>query len=168
MTDKISQRLAHICILVKDIDRAIEHYSTILGVVSPGLLKEKVTKVERLAGKDKYATAFFHAPGNGCDIQLLQPLDPESPLFRRLEKHGEGLHHIAFASSHLEDTFQHLKDKGVSLQGDQFFFDANAPDVRWTWISLQYANGVLIEVMDEYKSVDGLFFAWKVPLPSRA
>ena len=151
MADMVNQRLAHICILVKDIDQAIEHYTSILGAVSPQLLKEKLTKEERIAGKDRYATAFFPAPGSGCDIQLLQPLDPESPLFKRLEKHGEGLHHIAFASSQLEDTFQQMKGKGVSLYGDQFIFDANAPDTRWVWITPQYAHGVLIEVMDEYK-----------------
>ena len=151
MRDTVKQRLAHICILVRDIDRAIEHYTNILGAVSPQLLKEEVTKEERFAGKDRYLTSFFRAAGSGCDIQLLQPLDPESPLFKRLEKQGEGLHHIAFASSHLEDTFQQLKKKGVSLHGDQFIFDANAPGTRWAWIMPQYAHGVLIEVMDEYK-----------------
>jgi len=154
MADTVKQRLAHICILVRDIDQAIEHYTNILGAVSPQLLKEKVTKEERFAGKDRYVTAFFRAAGSGCDIQLLQPLDPQSPLYKRLEKHGEGLHHIAFASSHLEDTFQQLKKKRVSLYGDRFIFDANAPDTRWVWITPQYAHGVLIEVMDEYKPVD--------------
>ena len=101
MAGMVKQRLAHICILVRDIDQAIEHYTNILGAVSSQLLKEKVTKEERFAGKDSYVTAFFRAAGSGCDIQLLQPIDPESPLFRRLEKHGEGLHHIAFASSPL-------------------------------------------------------------------
>jgi methylmalonyl-CoA/ethylmalonyl-CoA epimerase len=155
MADMVKQRLAHICILVRDIDQAIEHYTNILGAVSPQLLKEKVTKEERFAGKDRYVTAFFRAAGSGCDIQLLQPLDPQSPLYKRLEKHGEGLHHIAFASSHLEDTFQQLKKKEVSLHGDRFIFDANAPDTRWVWIMPQYAHGVLIEVMDEYKAIDG-------------
>jgi len=155
MAGMVKQRLAHICILVRDIDQAIEHYTNILGAASPQLLKEEVTKEERFAGKDRYVTAFFRAAGSGCDIQLLQPLDPQSPLFKRLEKHGEGLHHIAFTSSHLEDTFQQLKKKGVSLHGDRFIFDANVLDTRWVWITPQYAHGVLIEVMDEYKPIDG-------------
>ena len=155
MKGTAKQRLGHICILVKDIDRAIEHYTNILSAVSPQLLKEKVTKEERAAGKDRYVTAFFRAAGSGCDIQLLQPLDPKSPLYKRLEKHGEGLHHIAFTSSHLEDTFQQLQNKGVSLHGDQFISDANAPDTRWIWITPPYAHGVLIEVMDEYRPIDG-------------
>jgi methylmalonyl-CoA epimerase len=151
MEQAAKQRLAHICILVKNIDDAIEHYTGILGAASPHLLREKVNKEERLAGSDRYLTAFFRAPGDGCDIQILQPLDPGSPLYKRLEKHGEGLHHIAFSSTRLEDTFQQLKEKGVSLQGDQFIYDANVPDTRWVWIAPRYAHGVLIEVMDEYK-----------------
>jgi methylmalonyl-CoA/ethylmalonyl-CoA epimerase len=96
-------------------------------------------------------TAFFHAPGAGCDIQLLQPLDPDSPLYKRLEKHGEGLHHIAFASSRLEDTFRQLKEKAVTLHGEKFICDADDPKTRGAWILPQYAHGVLIEVMDEYR-----------------
>ena len=153
MNDRTKQRLAHICILVKDIDQAIEHYSRILGAVSPSLLQEEVIKEECLAGKDRYVTTFFRGVNEACDIQLLQPLEPGSPLYARLEKHGEGLHHMAFTSSHLEDTFGQLKEKGVPLHGDQFNYDMNAPDTRWLWITPQYAHGVLIEVMDEYKKI---------------
>ncbi len=151
MEGAVKQRLAHICILVRDIDQAISHYADILGAVSPGQFKETANKKECLAGQDRYVTAFFHAEGNACDIQLLQPLDPGSPLFKRLEKHGEGVHHIAFATSRLEDTYQQLQQRKVAMQGDQFFSDENAPDTRWAWIMPQYAHGVLIEVMDEYK-----------------
>jgi methylmalonyl-CoA/ethylmalonyl-CoA epimerase len=151
MKEDATKRLAHICILVKDIDKAIDHYSQILGAAAPSLLEQGVARKECFAGKDRYVQAFFNAPGIGCDIQLLQPLDPESPLYRRLEKHGEGVHHIAFASNSLANTFQQLKKNGVSLQSDQFFFDTSNPQTRWTWISPPYAHGVLIEVMDEYK-----------------
>jgi len=85
MADMVKQRLAHICILVRDIDQAIEHYTNILGAVCPLLLREEVAKEERFAGKDRYVTAFFRAASSGCDIQLLQPLDPQSPLYKRLE-----------------------------------------------------------------------------------
>ncbi len=151
MGSDTKQRLAHICILVRDIDRAIEHYTKILGALAPSLLEQGVSRKECFAGRDRYVQAFFNAPGGGCDIQLLQPLDPDSPLYRRLEKHGEGVHHIAFASTDLADSFRQLKENKVTLQSDQFFFDTNIPETRWTWISPQYAHGVLIEVMDEYK-----------------
>jgi methylmalonyl-CoA/ethylmalonyl-CoA epimerase len=154
MEKPIRQRLAHICILVKDIDQAIEHYTRILGVVSPSLLNQPVSKEECFAGKDRYATAFFRADPGGCDIQLLQPLEPGSPLYKRLETYGEGLHHIAFTSTRLEDTVRRLRKEEVALHGDQFNYDVNNPDTRWIWITPQFAQGVLIEVMDESPNED--------------
>ena len=156
MAEQVKHRLAHICILVKDIDRAIEHYTSIFSAVAPRLLEQKIAKQENYAGKDRYMTAFFPAVGDGCDIQLLQPLDADSPLYKRLEQRGEGVHHIAFTSSHLEDTFQQLKANGVSLHGDEFIFDVNNPSIKWVWIMPKYSHGVLIEVMDGYKLVDGI------------
>ena len=156
MATPIKHRLAHICILVKDIDQAMEHYKNILSATAPQMLKRKIAKQESFAGKDRYLTAFFPAIGEGCEIQLLQPLDTESPLYRRLEKYGESIHHICFSSSRLEDTFQKLKEKGVSLHGDQFIADVNNPSLRWFWIMPKYAHGVLIEVIDNYRLVDGM------------
>lgn len=156
MAKTVKHRLAHICVLVKDIDQAIEHYTNILGAVSPKLLEKKVAKQESFAGKDRYLTTFFPAAGDACDIQLIQPLNPESPLYKRLEQRGEGVHHIAFTSSHLEDTFQQLKEKGVSMHGDEFIQDVDKPGIRWGWILPKYAHGVLIEVMDDYKVEEGL------------
>jgi len=144
----MAKSLDHVCILVKDIDRAIEHYTHILSATAPQMLEQKIEKQESYAGKDRYLSAFFVAPGDGCNIQLLQPLDPESPLYKRLDRHGEHIHHLAFTSSHLEETVQHLREKDVSLHSDQLVMDVDNPTTRWTWILPTYANGALIEVMD--------------------
>jgi methylmalonyl-CoA/ethylmalonyl-CoA epimerase len=154
----MTKTVAHICILVADIDRAIEDYKKILGRVSPGLLQREVVRQERWAGDEKYITAFFGAVGDGCDIQLLQPPDRESPLFRRLEKYGEGVHHIAFATAHLEDSYRQLRTDGISVndclipehpEGD------DATDVNHFWILPRSAHGVLIEMIDHYRVEDG-------------
>ena len=146
------QRLAHICILVRDIDQAIKHYTNILAAVSPHYLRERVSKEEHLAGKDRYVTAFFRSGGEGCDLQLLQPLNQDSPLYQRLQKVGEGVHHFAFTTSNLEGTFQELKEKRISLHGDEFICSAENPRIRWMWILPSSAHGALIEVMDDYSA----------------
>ena len=145
----MAKSLDHVCILVKDIDQAIERYTTILSVTAPKVLEQKVEKQESFAGQDRYLSAFFRPLGDGCNIQLLQPLNPESPLAKRLERHGEHIHHLAFTSPHLEETAQLLKEKGVSLHSDQLVYDPDQPDLKWTWILPGYAHGALIEVMDE-------------------
>ena len=85
--------------------------------------------------------------------------DEASPLYRRLRKHGEGIHHIAFSTSHLEDTYQALKRDGVSVS-DRLYAEHpdgdESTDVRHCWILPASAHGALIELIDSYGVVDGL------------
>ncbi|MFC2006384.1 VOC family protein [Chloroflexota bacterium] len=156
MAKPVRHRLAHICILVKDIDQAIEHFTNILSVTAPELLEQQIVKEERESGGDKYIQVFFPALGDACDIQLMQPLNPESRLYKYLERHGEGPHHICFSSSDLEDTYKSLNEKGVPLFGQQpKLVDRRLIGSSMMWISPKYAHGLLIEVMRSYKAVDG-------------
>ena len=151
--------VSHICILVKDIDKAIEDYTNIFKVMTPQLLERKVAKQERYAGKEKYITAFFGAIGDACDVQFLQAPDEDSPLYKRLEKYGEGIHHIALSSAHLEDSYQKLSEKGVLLNDaiiSEHEVDDEKTDVRHFWILPKYAHGVLIEVIDQYDVDEGM------------
>jgi len=154
----MAKTIAHICILVADIEKAIEDYRRIFGRVSPGLLEREVVSQVRWAGGEKYITAFFGASGDGCDIQLLQPPDTESPLYRRLAKYGEGIHHIAIASAHLDDSYQQLKSDGISVNDcliPEHPDDDDATDVNHFWILPRSAHGVLIEMIDHYRVKDG-------------
>lgn len=51
----------------------------------------------------------------GSSVQILQPLSPETPVGRFLEKRGEGMHHIAFAVPDIEAALRHLEGTGVRL-----------------------------------------------------
>ncbi|MDD5127566.1 MAG: VOC family protein [Dehalococcoidales bacterium] len=156
MPRTVRHRFAHVCILVKDIDAAIEHYTHILSAVAPQMLKGKIAKQEGRMDNDHYLTAFFPAIGEACDIQLLQPVNADSTVAQRLARLGEGVHHIAFTTGHLADTFRELKEQGVRLHGDYFIKDGSNPKLQIVWIHPKYAHGVLIEVMDEYSLVDGM------------
>lgn len=155
----MAKTVAHICILVADIDRAIADYKKIFEVVSPELAGREVVRQERWADNEKYITAFFGAVGDACDIQLIQAPDEHSPLHKRLAAHGEGVHHIAFVSSHLEDTYRELKAKDIAVN-DRLIperpEDRDAPDLRHFWIMPRSAHGVLIEMIDDYGLKDGL------------
>jgi catechol 2,3-dioxygenase-like lactoylglutathione lyase family enzyme len=155
----VAKTVAHICILVADIERAIQDFNRIFSRVAPGLVRKPAVRQERFTEDEKYITAFFGAVGDGCDIQLLQPPDEASPLYRRLRKHGEGIHHIAFSTSHLEDTYQALKRDGVSVS-DRLYAEHpdgdESTDVRHCWILPASAHGALIELIDSYGVVNGL------------
>jgi len=154
----MTKTVAHVCILVWDIDKAIEDYTKMLGGISPELVERPVLKQVRWADDEKYITAFFEAPGDACDIQLLAPPDKESPLYKRLQKYGEGLHHLAFATAHLEDTYAQLTKDGVGVN-DRLVVERpdgdDTPDVSHFWILPKAAHGVLIEMIDHYRVQDG-------------
>ena len=155
----MAKSVAHICILVKDIEKAVKDYAPILQVFAPDMLERKVAIEERYAGKDKYVTAFYGASGDGCDIQFLQPPDEDSPLQKRLEKAGEGIHHIAFDTSHIEDSYAELVKKGVAVNDSiiqESIVADGRNDVRHFWILPKYSHGVLIEVIDPYRVEEGL------------
>ena len=51
----------------------------------------------------------------GSSVQILQPLSPDTPVGRFLEKRGEGMHHIAFAVPDIEAALHHLQEIGTRL-----------------------------------------------------
>jgi len=49
------------------------------------------------------------------EIELLEPLAPESPVGRFLAKRGEGLHHVCFKTADVDGDLAALRVKGVAL-----------------------------------------------------
>ncbi|MEA3510095.1 MAG: methylmalonyl-CoA epimerase [Actinomycetota bacterium] len=54
-------------------------------------------------------------PIGGSNVQVLQPLSPESPVGRFLAKRGEGLHHVAFTVPDIDAALAHLESTGTRL-----------------------------------------------------
>src|SRR4051812_38110021 len=108
--------LAHICLLVKDLDKAIEDWTTLLEILDPAQLEERIVRYDAFEGGEermRWATFVNHG---GAEIQLMEP-DPDSPLGRRLAKHGEGVHHNCFAVDDPETISRRLAEAGVSTSG---------------------------------------------------
>lgn len=96
--------LDHVAIAVESLDRAIEGYRNRYRVEP--LYRERV---------DDQGVEEAMIPIGGSFVQLLEPLGPETPVGRFLSKHGEGLHHVAYAVSSIEAALEHLKQTGARL-----------------------------------------------------
>jgi methylmalonyl-CoA/ethylmalonyl-CoA epimerase len=96
--------LDHIGIAVRDLDAAIDGYRRRYGVEP--LYREVV---------ETQGVEEAMIPVGGSFVQLLQPLTPDSPVGKYVEKNGEGLHHIAFAVADIEAALEHLAAEGVRL-----------------------------------------------------
>lgn len=149
-----SNSFAHICMLVKDLDRAIEDWTKILRVLDPDQLEEPIVRYEHFeAGGDtmRWATFVSH---NGPEIQLMEP-GPETPLGQRLAKRGEHVHHICFTTPDVRRTMALLKEEGVELKSDEVFSDPTMPWQEWSWVPPAATHGPLVEVARPYRAVDG-------------
>ena len=96
--------LDHIGIAVNKIDEALNVFEKTLG-----LKVEKVMPVE----ERKLKIAFLLV--GETKIELLEPTDKESTVAKFIEKRGEGIQHIAFTVTGIENTLSQLKEKGVEL-----------------------------------------------------
>lgn len=96
--------IEHIGIAVKSLDEAIPYYENILGLKCYAVEEVKEQKVK---------TAFFKI--GQTKLELLESTDPEGPVGKFIEKKGEGVHHIAFATNDLENTLKEVEEKGIRL-----------------------------------------------------
>lgn len=96
--------IEHLGIAVKSIEQAIPFYENVLGL--------KCYAVEEVA-EQKVKTAFFRV--GQTKIELLESTDPEGPVGKFIEKKGEGIHHLAFATEGLQGSLDFLAEQGVQL-----------------------------------------------------
>lgn len=96
--------LHHVAIAVNDLDTSIIEYRRKYGVEP--LYREVV---------ESQGVEEAMIPVGGSFIQLLTPLSPQTPVGRFLERHGEGLHHVAFAVVDIDSALEHLASQGVRL-----------------------------------------------------
>ena len=96
--------IEHIGIAVNSLDEAIPFYENMLGL--------KCYAVEEVADQ-KVKTAFFMV--GETKIELLESTDPEGPIGKFIGKKGPGIHHLAFATSNVDESLSELEEKGVRL-----------------------------------------------------
>lgn len=103
-TAMLPYNLDHVAIAVRDLDEAIARFGAQYGVTP--LHREVVAE---------QGVEEAMLPVGGSFVQLLEPLSPESPVGKFVEKRGEGLHHIAFAVPDIEAALAHLVSQGARL-----------------------------------------------------
>lgn len=96
--------LDHVAIAVRDLDAAIDAYAS----------RYKVKPLYREVVESQGVEEAM-IPLGGSFIQLLTPLGSETPVGRFLSKHGEGMHHVAFAVTSIEAALEHLRSQGARL-----------------------------------------------------
>ncbi len=130
------KKVDHIGIAVKNLEQVLPYYTETLGC--------PLLKVEEVAGQ-QVRVAFLDA-GN-IKLELLEPMSESSPVHQFIEKRGEGIHHIAFGVTGIEERMAELRSKGVRLLSEEPKMGAGGALVAF--MHPKSAHGVLYELCEK-------------------
>jgi methylmalonyl-CoA/ethylmalonyl-CoA epimerase len=148
-------RFAHVCLAVRDIHEAMADYRDILSAVSPQHLIEPTVYYEDFgAGDERLSFATFPDPAGGVEIQFLQAKTPGTPLYERVAKHGEHVHHLCFTAPQVRTMVEELNHLGIGIVPQGYSMDPQMPWQEWTFVHPKKSHGVLIELANHYRSID--------------
>ena len=99
------KKVDHVAIAVKSLDEALQLYDNLFGA--------KPTKIETLPQQGVKAAILPMV--EGCEIELLEPIDPQGGVAKFIESRGEGIHHICLEVDNVDEELGSLADKGVQL-----------------------------------------------------
>jgi methylmalonyl-CoA/ethylmalonyl-CoA epimerase len=94
----------HLGVAVEDLDEALTTYERLFGA-----------QVEHQATVDDQGVRAASLRIGAGRVELLEPLDEDTPVGRFLAKRGPGMHHVAYEVSDLGATLAELADAGADL-----------------------------------------------------
>ena len=130
-------------IVVEDLDKAVQFYSTVFGW-GPFYVVEAELKGVKYRGKP---TTFKikSATANSGQVQLsiVQILEGDTIHTELLRRKGEGLSHLCFFVTDLDDKIAELAKKGIKP-----IFSHKQPGlVRFAYLDTEKIGGVIIELL---------------------
>ncbi|MBI5285011.1 MAG: methylmalonyl-CoA epimerase [Chloroflexi bacterium] len=102
------QKIHHVGVVVRDMEQAMRFYRDTLGL--------HVHKLETI--KEQGVKAALLTLGDS-EIELLEPVVPDTGVARYLERKGEGLHHICFQVDDIERDLNTLKMRATEMIDQQ-------------------------------------------------
>jgi methylmalonyl-CoA/ethylmalonyl-CoA epimerase len=98
-------RIAHVGVAVPDLDVALAFYREVLGL-------------EPHAPEIADGATIVALPFGDVEVELLAPLQPDSPIARFLSKRGPGIHHICYQVANLDAALDACRAAGYRLVDD--------------------------------------------------
>ncbi len=130
-----TKKIEHIGIAVKELAEKMYFYENVLG-----LKKLKEETVEEQGVK----IAFFQI--GESKIELLEPLNEDSPIAKFIEKRGEGIHHFAVLVESIEEKIKDMQAKGAKLIGNKA--TRGADNMKIIFVHPKSSGGVLLELCE--------------------
>ena len=130
------KKIDHIGIAVKDLASVLAFYQDALGLENTGfeVVEEQGVRV-----------AFL--PVGESRVELLEPLNEESPIAKFISKRGEGIHHICLDVDSVSQTLGEMQERGLQLIDKEPRLGAD--DKLVAFVHPKASSGVLIELSQD-------------------
>jgi methylmalonyl-CoA/ethylmalonyl-CoA epimerase len=131
-------KIDHIGIATRQLSEATTLWQDALGL--------KVDSMEEVGDQ---GVRIAMLPIGETHIELIEPLTPESPVGKFLDKRGPGIHHIAIQVADIRAALGQLKQKGARLIDETPRLGAGGSLVAF--IHPSSTNGVLLELVQQQR-----------------
>lgn len=131
------KRVHHVGIAVNNLQESAALFERLLG------LKAHIEE----APCQRVTEAIFKI-GDEVEIDLLEPMGPDSAVAKFLEKRGEGLHHIALEVDDIDADLEAMEGKGVQLIDKQ---GREGVTGKIAFLHPKSVKGVLVELVQPEK-----------------
>lgn len=125
-------RIDHLGIAVSDLRQAQGFYELLGMKAGP----------EEVVEQEQVRTVMI--PTGESRIELLEPTSPDSVIGRFIERHGEGMHHVALHVDDIADVFSEMKCAGMKLVSDELKIGAGGH--LYFFVHPSSTGGVLVEI----------------------
>lgn len=126
-------RIAHLGVAVESIDAALAFYRDVLGLV-PG------------APEQADGARIVSLPFGESEVELLEPLTPDSPIARFMARRGPGIHHVCYRVPDLDAALAACRAAGYRLVDE--VPRTGAGGHRIAFLHPKSTAGILIELTE--------------------
>jgi methylmalonyl-CoA epimerase len=127
-------KVHHVAVVVRSIDTALRLWRDMLG-----LELETITEIPQ----DRVRIAFLSV--GESKVELVEPTDETTGVYRFLEAKGEGFHHVCFEVGNLAETLIRLEIDGLELIDTAPRKGAEGPVA---FLHPRSCHGVLVELIE--------------------
>ncbi|MDK6029385.1 VOC family protein [Ignisphaera sp. 4213-co] len=141
-------KVVQIAIVVRNIDEALENWSKLLGIEKPKVIvTEEWEKTKMMfrgePSRGRAKLAFINM--ENIVIELIEPIDGPSTWRDFLEKHGQGIHHIAFVVENADECAKYLEGFGGFKEQEGFFRNG-----KYIYVNTVNGLGAIIELLQYF------------------
>ena len=130
-------KIDHIAIAVNNVEEAAKIYQEALGV--------DIVEFETVESE---GVKLAIIPLENGRIELMQPMNDESPIKKFLDKKGPGLHHVALQTDNIEGEVERMEACGIQFLGK---IRPGSEGTKVIFIHPKSLSGVLAELCSHPK-----------------